>query len=102
MIKSKRKLTFSSDLQKIPSIGPSLASDLMDIGYNKVSDLRGEDPEQMYSKLCALRGLHIDRCVLYAFRCAVYFAANYTHNPELILSTLFCKMLSGRYSQRFS
>ncbi len=83
-MKSKRKLSFSSDLQEIPGIGPSLASDLMDIGYNKVSDLRGEDAEQMYRKLCALRGLHIDRCVLYAFRCAVYFAANDTHNPELL------------------
>ncbi len=33
-------------------------------------------PEQMYQKLCALRGEHVDRCVLYVFRGAVYNAIN--------------------------
>jgi hypothetical protein len=26
----------------------------------------------------------VDRCVLYVFRCAVYYANNKTHDPELL------------------
>ena len=72
------------ELQNIPGVGPSLAKDLTDLGYCCVSRLRGSDPEQMYQKLCALRGRHIDRCVLYVFRCAVYYASNSVHDPELL------------------
>ena len=32
--------------------------------------------------LWGLRGEQIDRCVLYVFRCAVYYAANETHESE--------------------
>ncbi|NJM89920.1 MAG: hypothetical protein HC847_25010 [Hydrococcus sp. RU_2_2] len=31
-----------------------------------------------------LRGQHIDRCVLYVFRCAVYYASNSVREPELL------------------
>jgi hypothetical protein len=71
-------------LQVMPGIGPSLAKDLIDLGYAAPADLRGEDPEAMYADLCRLRGHHIDRCVLYTFRCAVYFASNDSHDPELL------------------
>jgi hypothetical protein len=46
--------------------------------------LRSEDPEEMYQNLIALRGHRIDRCVLYVFRCAKYFAGNSVHDPELL------------------
>jgi hypothetical protein len=39
-----------------------------------VEDLEGEDPENLYDRLTALRGRPMDRCVLYVFRCAVYYA----------------------------
>lgn len=71
-------------LQVIPGVGKSIACDLVDLGYRYVSDLTGQDPEEMYRNLCALRGSHVDRCVLYVFRCAVYFAAGTTHKPELL------------------
>ena len=45
---------------------------------------KGENPESMYENLMALRGEHIDRCVLYVFRCAVYFSSNSVHEPELL------------------
>ena len=72
------------ELQTIPGVGPSIARDLTDLGYTSVSGLWREDPESMYQRLCELRGTHIDRCVLYVFRCAVYFAGNTGHNPELL------------------
>jgi Pathogenicity locus len=70
------------DLQQIPGIGPSLARDLVDLGIRRVGDLRGRSPERLYRRLCTLRGQHQDRCVLYAFRCAVYFATRKRHDPE--------------------
>ena len=73
-----------SDLQVIPGVGPSIAKDLQDLGYRQVDDLEGGDAEAMYQDLCELRGQHIDRCVLYVFRCATYFAGTDAHDPELL------------------
>jgi len=70
------------ELQQIPGVGPSIAQDLRDLGVRRVSDLKGASPEELYERLCALRGGHIDRCVLYVFRCAVYFASHDVHEPE--------------------
>jgi hypothetical protein len=70
------------DLRRIPGIGPSLARDLWDLGIRRVGDLRRRDPEGLYGELCGLRGVHQDRCVLYAFRCAVYFASEPKPDPE--------------------
>jgi hypothetical protein len=72
------------ELQQIPGVGPRLAQDLVDLGIQRVSALRGRNPEQLYKKLCSLRGPHQDRCVLYAFRCAVYFASKKHPDSELL------------------
>jgi hypothetical protein len=69
-------------LQTIPGIGKILCKDLLDLGYSKVTDLKGQDPESMYQDLISLRGQHIDKCVLYVFRCAVYYASNDKRDPE--------------------
>jgi hypothetical protein len=73
-----------ADLMRIPGVGKSIAHDLINIGYYSVDDLAGENPEEMYSKLCIYQGGHVDRCVLYVFRCAVYFAENDVCDPELL------------------
>src|SRR5262245_37099067 len=72
------------DLRRIPGIGPSLARDLVDLGILRVDDLRGRNAEQLYDNLCSLRGAHQDRCVLYTFRCAVYFATQPNPRPQLL------------------
>lgn len=69
-------------LREIPGVGPSLALDLYRLGYTSVPDLKGKDPEAMYQRLMELEGKHVDRCVLYVFRCAVYFASNTTHETD--------------------
>ena len=71
-------------LQVIPGVGASIANDLWMQGYRVPSDLQGEDPEAMYNKQCELQGVKVDRCLLYVFRCAVYFASHAEHNPELL------------------
>ena len=75
-------VTVMKELRRIPGIGPSLAQDLFDLGVKKVSALRHRNPETLYNKLCTLRGRHQDRCVLYVFRCAVYFATEPQPDPE--------------------
>jgi hypothetical protein len=73
-----------TELQKIPGIGPSMASDLCRLGVRQVADLRGRNPESLYRRLCDETGRTVDRCALYVFRCAVYFASESPHNPELL------------------
>jgi len=78
-----KKSNNDEDLRIIPGVGSSIAQDLCDLGFQKVNDLKDADPESMYRELCALHGYQ-DRCVLYVFRCAVYYANNSTHDPELL------------------
>ncbi len=72
------------ELQKIPGIGKSLSQDLYDLGIRAIADLKHKNPEQLYQQLCTLHNAHIDRCVLYTFRCAVYYASHAHHDPELL------------------
>lgn len=71
-------------LQVIPGIGPSLAADLRLLGIRTVADLKGRDPERLYRRLERLSGGPQDRCVLYTFRCAVYFAETRRPTPRLL------------------
>jgi len=72
------------DLRKIPGVGPSIARDLWDLGFKSVGELRGESPQDLYDRHCRQVGVQVDRCLLYVFRCAVYFAENTRHDPELL------------------
>lgn len=73
-----------SPFEIIPGVGPKMAVAMKDLGYSFVSDLRGKDPTEMYDRLRIATGGELDRCVLYVFRCAVYFAENEKHDPELL------------------
>jgi hypothetical protein len=78
-----RTRTSPSALRSIPGVGRSIARDLEDLGIHRVSQLRGRSSEAMYEALCERRGRQ-DRCLLYVFRCAVYFASRKRHDPELL------------------
>lgn len=79
---ARNTLAAPKDLLRIPGVGPCLARDLADLGIYTVSALRRRSPERLYQQLCTLRGQHQDRCVLYVFRCAVYFATEPAPEPE--------------------
>ena len=70
------------NLQTIPGIGKTIARDFCDIGIKKVSDLKGKDPEKLYSQICAKKGEQVDKCMCYVCRSSVYFAQHKKHNPE--------------------
>lgn len=71
-------------LQIIPGIGPSLAKDLYLLGVRQVSDLKKMNPQKMYDEMCRITHSRQDPCVLYTYRCAVYFAKTKQPDPELL------------------
>lgn len=70
------------NLMQIPGVGIHTAQDLFEMGITSVADLRGKDPEELYRLDCENKGCLEDRCQLYVFRCAVYYAEHETHDPE--------------------
>lgn len=74
------------ELMQIPSIGSSIANDLWDIGITGISALREKDPEVLFELSNKHVGSTQDRCLLYSFRCAVYYAETEDQNrdPELL------------------
>jgi hypothetical protein len=62
------------ELTIIPGVGKSIANDLWNIGIRSVSALKGKNPEVLYDLSNTFAGIKQDRCLLYVFRCAVYFA----------------------------
>jgi hypothetical protein len=78
------KQSVLKEFRRIPCVGKKIAEDLWGLGIRSVNDLKGQDPDWLYLKLCAQKGAHVDRCMLYVFRCAVYYVSNKNHNPELL------------------
>lgn len=72
------------EFQRIPGVGKSISQDLWNLGLRSVQELKDQDPEELYLKICTYQGTQVDRCMLYVFRCAVYYASNEQHDPELL------------------
>lgn len=72
----------SGDLKTIPGIGKNMEEHLFNIGIKTIDDLKGKNPEELYLKDCMFKGFRDDRCVLYVFRLAVYYAENEIHDPQ--------------------
>ena len=65
------------ELRTIPGVGKVVAIDLWNLGYKSIHDLKQQDAEEIYIRHNDLRGQVQDICMLYTFRCAVYFADTY-------------------------
>jgi hypothetical protein len=72
------------EFQRIPGVGKSISQDLWNLGLRSVQELKDQDPEELYLKICTYQGTQVDRCMLYVFRCAVYYASNEQHDSELL------------------
>lgn len=77
-------MTVRSDLQRIPGVGPRTQEDLEALGISRIRDLEGRDPLELYETLRDMNGTYLDRCVLYVFRCAVYYAETDDPDPDLL------------------
>ena len=71
-------------LEQIPGVGKNIARDMLNIGINSIDDLKGRQAEQLYYRLCDFKASPVDRCMLYVFRCAIYYASNTEHDPQLL------------------
>ena len=71
-----------SELRRIPGVGKETEKDLLALGYTTIESLRDQDPEEIYRRDCRRQGVTIDRCQLYVYRCAVYFASTEHLDPE--------------------
>lgn len=62
------------ELMQVPGVGKSIANDLWNINVKSVAALKGRDPQALYESSNEYAGVIQDRCLLYVFRCAVYYA----------------------------
>ena len=69
-------------LEEIPGVGPRIAGVMEKLGIRQVADLVGKDPEELYRRECRLKGFEEDRCALYVWRTAVYYAENPVRKAE--------------------
>ncbi len=69
-------------LMLIPGVGKSIAMDLYKLGIRQLDDLKGKNPNQLYEQSNRLAKTVQDPCLLYTFRCAVYFAETEVHLQE--------------------
>jgi hypothetical protein len=76
-MKGRSKMN-KSDLTQIPGIGKRMAQHLIKAGYPTIESLKGQNPEEIYTKHCLLQGAGnmSCRCVLYCYRLAVHYADN--------------------------
>jgi len=80
----KGKEEILNELRTIPGVGKSISLDLWDLGIRSVCGLRNKNPETLFRKHCDKAACQVDRCVLYVFRCAVYYASHKRHDPRLL------------------
>lgn len=70
-----RQIRHDTDaLTVITGVGRSIAADLQCVGTRSVADVKGKYPESLYDRSNREAGVVQDRCLLYVFRCAVYYA----------------------------
>ena len=74
----------SINLEQIPGVGKRIAQEMQNIGIRSINQLKGKQPEKLYQKLIDFKAAPVDRCMLYVLRCAVYYASNTKHDPELL------------------
>ncbi len=69
-------------MRRVPGVGISIANDLLNINITSIAQLKGKDPQNLYDQSNAYAGIVQDRCLLYVFRCAVYFAETRVEERE--------------------
>ena len=79
-----------SDLRLVPGIGAKKEKELIELGYDSLEKLKDANPDEIYLKMCVNQGYQLDKCVLYAVRCAVAFANDSNPDPDNYRWWYFC------------
>lgn len=85
-----------SDLRNVPGIGAKKEQELIALGYDSLASLKDADPDELYTQACLLQNEQLDKCVLYAFRCAVAYAKDPAPNPDQYRWWYFCDDNKGK------
>jgi hypothetical protein len=80
----KDKQEVLKNFQALPGVGKAVANDLWRMGYRSVEELKNKNSDELYAQLNKLTGTTVDRCMLYTFRCIVYYISNKKHDPKLL------------------
>lgn len=70
------------ELMKIPGIGINMSEHLIRAGFPTIESLRGQSPDDVYAADCIVQGMPVDKCALYCYRLAVYYADHGGQLPE--------------------
>jgi hypothetical protein len=70
------------EFMTIPGVGKACSLDFWNIGLRSITDLERQNPAILYDKLNTLTGVKHDICMLYTFRCAIYYATEKDHEKE--------------------
>ncbi len=70
------------ELSNIPGIGKKIAIMLYDFGIQSIDDLKNKNPDKLYCQMSEKYGTWLDKCLLYVFRCAVYYSKTKDPDPE--------------------
>lgn len=62
-----------SELTRMPGAGNDMAEHLTRAGYPTIESLK-EKNDDIYTADCFAQGITVDRCALYCYRLAVYYA----------------------------
>lgn len=79
----EKRRTGPGGLREIPGVGRETERDLQALGVTRVEEFAGADPDELFARLTAHQGGYTDRCNLYVYRCAVYYAEG-GRDPELL------------------
>ncbi len=63
-------------LRDLRGIGRKMLEDFNLLGVRSVQQLKSEDAQQLYARMCELTGTRQDPCVLDTYRCAIEQARN--------------------------
>lgn len=70
------------DVEQVPGIGPKKGALLRRLGCASLESLCDADGDELYQRAQIEEGRPLARCVLYAFRCAVAYAADDHPDPD--------------------
>ena len=79
---NRKKSCETEEISTIPGIEAEGVAALEELGFKKVSELKGKDAEEMYYELSVKRGEVTEKTLLYQFRCAIYFATVKKADPK--------------------
>lgn len=71
----------ATQLLHIPNIGPAMVRDLHVLDISRPPQLAGQDPHDLYQRLCVLTGTRHDPCVLDTLISAVRFMEGAPPHP---------------------